>query len=158
MSPERKWTDAERTEAVRVFAEAGGPAAEEATGIPSATIRSWIHRSAVSGEAAVETVADATGVEVISDGPLRPWAERRGPLVHRLGQAAEQAVEATLDAVRVGRGRDARDLAVAAGILIDKAELLSGGATSRQESTSLNVTATRAEIERLRAELDGTAG
>jgi hypothetical protein len=53
-----------------------------------------------------------------------------------MGDAAELALETAVEALEDGKIRDAQSAAVTMAILVDKAQLLSGGATSRSEHLS----------------------
>lgn len=61
------------------------------------------------------------------------WAERRAVMVEEIGAAAHMALAQCVNATSVGQGRDAKDFATTLGILVDKAQLLSGAATARSE-------------------------
>lgn len=82
--------------------------------------------------------AKAAGLEPERDARAREahaavrqaWAQRRLDLVDQLGEATVTLLERTLTATD---GPDARGWATALAILVDKAQLLSGQATSRHE-------------------------
>ena len=118
--------------------------------IPEGTIRSWAYREQ-------GLVVRASGVElaVEEDGRALPWAQRHGEIVEKMGGLVAVAVERVRAAFEEDRLRDARDGAVALGILCDKAELLSGRATTRSESWSVSMSATdiAARIRELEEEL-----
>ena len=149
--PARRHSEAGQAEALDVAAREGFAAAEEASGIPSGTLRNLAHRASV-------------GVDLPPEVRALPWSRRRPYIVGELGQAAAEALTATRAAIAEGDLRSARDGAVTLGVLIDKAQLLDGGATGRFESANLHAVVEvpappsnlRAEIERLRAELGHT--
>lgn len=147
------YSDEERSEALTVAAEVGFAEAGRRLGIPSATLRSWVHRA--------EKVATGMGVEVSPAGVVLSWPERRERVVPKLGELAEEALGACHGALRAGKARDAQAFATTAAILIDKTQLLTGGASRRTESVSVSIDArvrrspeeVRAEVERMRREL-----
>lgn len=61
----------------------------------------------------------------------RQWANRRGEEANRAGITAQRARQAIVDALDARDDKMTRASAVAYGILIDKAQLLSGAATAR---------------------------
>ena len=117
------YSSAQRTEALRLYAERGPAEAARATGIPAATIRSWAKRSGAQplrsekGRAAVEA-------------SRLSWEQRRAELTVRLGEVAAGLLER---AAASGDAQKAKALMVALAVAIDKAELLSGRATVREE-------------------------
>jgi hypothetical protein len=52
-------------------------------------------------------------------------------MVHEMGDVAQRALEKVKDCIDAEKGRDAKDYATTMAILVDKAQLLSGGATQR---------------------------
>lgn len=129
-----QYTDEQRQQAVELYQSIGPKAAARQTGISDRTIQRW-----AKGEGVLADVADneektraarAANAERVS----RAWGDFReqealssGALAARLRAEIRDRVDAG------GEGKDIRDLAVTYGILIDKAELLSGQATSRIE-------------------------
>jgi len=77
------------------------------------------------------------------------WAERRATEADAAGITAAIARQRLVQALQGGDDKMTRAAAVAYGILIDKAQLLGGGATSRTET----ITAVDAELEALTAAL-----
>lgn len=63
------------------------------------------------------------------------WAERRAVMVEEIGATAHMALQQCVNATAKGYGRDAKDFATTLAILVDKAQLLSGDATSRHDVT-----------------------
>lgn len=155
MSPAKKWPDDVKATALDVFAREGCPAASKATGVPEGTIRSWAKRE---GERAGTRLAQRNGVEVdvVRSASVVPWRDRREPLVRDLGDAVVETLDEVRTAVKGGRLRDARDGAVTLGILVDKAQLLSGLATGRSESLSMSLGGS--ELARKIAELEQELG
>lgn len=144
--PARKWDEATKSRALELFAERGGAAAEVATGVPQATIRSWARRT-------VQAVEVTAGVELVAHDV--PWRERRAVVLAKTGDLVVLGIEETRKAFENGKLRDARDGAVAVGILIDKAQLLSGLATDRRESMSVHLSGAevQSQIKELEQEL-----
>ena len=64
-------------------------------------------------------------------GTLMPGGGRRHVRDDEVGRAAELALNEVVKSIETGNPKDAKDLATTMAILIDKAQLLSGGATSR---------------------------
>jgi hypothetical protein len=137
------WTQHKRAEALEVAARCGFAAASDATGVPSATIRSWARRA-------------GHGVEVVlpTDGRPLSWAERQPLLLDAHSQAAAEAVQAAREAMRKGKARDAQHYAVVSGIATEKALLLGGRATVRSENYSVTATVDDAEVRELDAETE----
>jgi len=131
------YSSAQRTEALRLYAERGPAEAARATGIPAATIRSWAKRSGAQplrsekGRAAVEA-------------SRLSWEQRRAELTVRLGEVAAGLLER---AAASGDAQKAKALMVALAVAIDKAELLSGRATVREERPLVAVTPEEAQRE-----------
>lgn len=138
--PPRKWSEAQRVEALELASSVGFAEAGRQLGMSRRTIESWARRA----QGAVEAAVPAATLAPTS----LPWAERRAALVPKLGTLVVDTADKIAEAVAEGRLRDARDGAVALGVLIDKAQLLAGGATSRSES--------RAAVVHLRRESDST--
>jgi hypothetical protein len=147
--PARKWDDATKATALELYAAEGGKVASERTGVPEGTIRNWVSRT-------TDAIEHAAGVEIVTTSAVTmPWSERREHVVKELGGLVQLAMERTRIAFESGKMRDARDGAVALAVLIDKAQLLSGGSTSRSEAFSVNMSPddVKARIAALEAEL-----
>lgn len=150
------WPRAQRAEATQLAAEVGAAEACRRTGVPAATLRSWVKRATDAG---IEVVP-AGDVEIVQGSTLA-WPERRRLLADRLHDLAVVSATAAREAVEDGATRKAKDLSVVFGIATDKALLLSGGATRRTETRNENLNvhvgrtdpAVAAEITRLRKEL-----
>lgn len=135
------WTPEHKTEALRLYQTEGTNAAAAATGVPPATIRSWAHRSGVAANCNEQRRANVQAQQLA-------WAERRGIMVEEIGAVAHKALAQTVAALELGKSRDAKDLATTMAILVDKAQLLSGGATSRSDHAD-----PRTKLAHLRDEL-----
>jgi hypothetical protein len=156
MPKRQPYPPAVRREALEIAGQANYQAASDATGVPTATIRSWAKRETDRAGAAARVVG---GVEVVGQPRIPPWSERRDGFIAGLGIAVELAAAQLRRALAEGRARDSRDLSVTTGILVDKVELLTG-ATNRSESYSVHgdvdLASMRAEVaanERRLAEL-----
>lgn len=136
------YTPEDRTHALALYVQYGAAQTEERTGIPAQTIRKWASREGMSRLAHARKNEQLGVVGVVRSA----WEERRVTLVHRLGEAAELALNATIEKIKGVPAEDeipavlpdlkaAKDAALTCAILIDKAQLLSGGATSRNEVT-----------------------
>ncbi len=125
-----KYTDTQKAEAVKLYDEHGTAETAKRTGITPRTIRRWAKAAGLVSEDNVEktTKARAVGARQVAEA----WGDFRESEATGAGTTATQVRDAILAAVDHGaRTRQARDLAVVYGILIDKAELLSGNATQR---------------------------
>jgi hypothetical protein len=148
------YSEAEKAKGLDLYQTVGPAAAAAQLGTSERTIHRW---AAAAG--LVEPVTDveqktraarAANAERVA----RVWADFReqealaaGALAARLRNELRTRVDSR------GEGKDLRDLAVTYGILIDKAELLSGQATSRIEvwaETELDQ-----ELKDLVAEMEG---
>lgn len=121
-----RYTDDERSRALELAARVGVGEASRLTGIAKGTIGSWAHRA---GTTVANTPERAELVRVAQ----MAWAERRAGLADELGHIAGRAVTLLLARIEdedIGN----RDLVAAVSALIDRAQLLSGGATGRQET------------------------
>jgi len=114
----------QKREALELYRQVGPAEASRRTGIKSATIRSWAHRNGEAGSEGAEQTRAATETARLS------WAQRRAELTDDTGAVAAQMLER----IKVSkRSSDARALAQAFSVLIDRAQLLDGGVTSRVE-------------------------
>lgn len=119
----RQYTPEQRTEALQLLATVGKAEAARQTGIPPGTIASWGSRNGVRA-------VDNERVQAAR----QAWTERRVVLADTLGEVADQAAMKLLDLVQaddVSVGELTRALAV----VVDRAQLLSGDATARNETT-----------------------
>jgi transposase-like protein len=140
----RRYTEAEKADAVALYLDHGPTIASDQTGIPSTTISSWAQRSGLASQRSEKLNAGVKASKLA-------WEERRTTLAHEMGQVAELALERchsaltgdslVIDAVnakgehydRIPNPSDAKNLALTMAILADKAQLLTGSATSRAE-------------------------
>lgn len=151
------YTDTQKTEALDAYTKVGTAEASRQTGISPTTIKRWAAQAGrvVQTNAEKTTTARAAAAERVQ----RVWGDYReaeamgsGAAASRLRSLALDAAEGTENTeervdpdtgvrgvVVTGQPPDAnaaKSLAIAYGIFIDKAELLSDRATSRIESWS----------------------
>lgn len=120
----RAYTAEQREEALALYREHGAAEAARRTGVTAGTIRAWASRGDVATERAEHQRAH------IEAARLR-WEERRTTMAHEIGETASRALDHVTTSIDSGKARDAKDYATTMAILVDKAQLLSGGATSR---------------------------
>ena len=121
----RIYTDDERNEALRLYAEEGLAAAVKATGIPKGTIGGWASERGIrtfgSERTAAATAAHLASVE-----------ERKAALAEKLLEVAELGVQVE---VRLLQGEASlRDVVGARTRAIHDLQLLTGAATGRTEA------------------------
>lgn len=126
------YTDDQRAEALALHLEHGTAEAARRTGIPTRTIIRWAGDAGQTAHATRERTEEARAAAAQAVSAV--WADYRSREAAAAGAAATAARRAVVDAVHEGDGSNARNLAIAYGIMIDKAELLSGNATSRIET------------------------
>lgn len=102
------------------------------TGIPKSTLSGWARTAGLDLAARSEAKTAAA-----TQAAQRKWAERRADLADRIGEGTELALDQAIAFLAAGRPRDAKDAATTLGILVDKAQLLAGDATSRSEHLGL---------------------
>jgi len=144
------WSSEQRTHALDLLRNGNTLAATaRTTGIPKQTLSGWAKAEGLdlNGRSEAKT-REAT------QAAQRKWAEVRAELADQSGDAARRLLAIISRAIDSGdmgitSARDAKDAATAMAILIDKAQLLGGGATSRTET----ITAVDAELEALTAAL-----
>ncbi|MGK2947778.1 MAG: transposase [Acidimicrobiales bacterium] len=136
----RTYTDEQKAEALALYASHGAAETARLTGVPEGTLQSWAHRSGVATACNENRRANVEALKT-------KWAERRLVMVHEIGAVAHMALAQAEAAVATGACKDAKDFATTMAILVDKAQLLSGEATSRTESRTTDQL--DREIERL---------
>lgn len=137
----RKWTQEQRETALAIYREHGPRAAAERTAIPLSTIGTWARAAGLSFNP--ERTENANRAKALR------WEERRRDLTDALGDAAAQLLTKALAA---DDGRAAQAFMTAAAIGVDKAQLLSGGVTTRHEV--LDAEKRRERVRQLTDELD----
>ncbi len=151
------YTDTAKTEALDAYTKVGTAEASRQTGISPTTIKRWAAQAGLVVQTNTQktTTARAAAAERVQ----RAWGDYReaeamgsGAAASRMRSLAVDAAEGTETTEEVyddatGRSRPvttgqppdaraAKDLAIAYGIFVDKAELLSDRATSRIETWS----------------------
>lgn len=136
------YTPEQRAEAVAMYAEHGPSYVEREMGIPKGTVTKW-------GQADGVETRFIENAEANVQASCLKWEQRRADLVHKMGELAEKAMQRVEDSLyeiehitdHKGNEIDARYTANSAkgyattmAILVDKAQLLSGAATTRNES------------------------
>jgi transcriptional regulator with XRE-family HTH domain len=124
----------------------------EQTGVALGTISKIARDEGIESPGAAQTEAAANATRIA-------WAQRRTALVDALGEAAAELLEKT----RTAGARDAQAFMTAVAIGVDKAQLLSGGVTSRHEQLDAQrrrdrILAMQDELAERRARKDGTTG
>lgn len=165
----RRYTEAEKAEALKAYAQQGPTAASEATGIPMGTIAAWAvrkgyakerHENAVGAVNAATTDLAVRRLELahgLLDDIAHLRAELFAPCVQRIvktvsavaGRTEAEIVDVELDQPTFA---EQTRIMTSIGIAVDKAQLLSGAATSRTET--LTGSDIDAEVTRLARELD----
>lgn len=121
------YTDDQRKHAVALADEVGPAEASRRTGIPRRTISAW--REPAQADVEKTQAARAAGNERVQ----RQWADFREQEALSAGAAANRLRQKIVESAERNDASMTRSAAVAYGILIDKAELLSGQATQRIE-------------------------
>lgn len=124
------YTPEQRAEAVALAVEVGTTEAASRLEMPKSTLNGWLSdedRAQMRARSAAKTSA-------ATEEATRRWALVRAELVGEAGDCAKALLALIRDHVEElapRNARDAKDLATAMAILVDKAQLLDGGATSR---------------------------
>lgn len=150
-----KYTEEQKREALKLYREHGAAEAAKRTGIPRGTIAAWANKVGATTER-LEKTRKATEAAADRAAKLREdlkldCRDRAVDLIQRMTELHIEFVGKDGRREEIDRASAAacKDYAVAAGVLIDKAELLDGRATSRQETR--NIDQMDREIERLLA-------
>lgn len=120
----RSYSDDDRLAAIVLAADLGPSATSRQLGIPKCTISRWCAAAGVD-------VRSQSRTRAATDAAGEKWHLRRLTVVDRLGNEAEAALACVQRALAADRLGAARQAATTMGTLIDKAQLLSGGATAR---------------------------
>lgn len=128
-----EYTADQRAEALHLYQEHGAVDASTRTGIPRRTISRWATRAGVVPQVNREKTEAARAVA--AEKVATVWADFRSREATASGAtaAAIRAVIRYQLQEHPENGRNLQSLAIAYGIMIDKAELLSGQATARIE-------------------------
>lgn len=122
--PRALHSDEFKREAVALAVSIGPAEAARQLDMKAPTLRSWCSRAGVATDATANTEA-ATALR------RARWEERRSEMVHDIGDAAAKALDKVLICLDQDSPRNAKDYATTMAILVDKAQLLSGGHTAR---------------------------
>ncbi len=128
----RTYTPEQKADALASYVEHGAAETARRTGIPEGTLVSWAHRNGVQSVATERTQAAVQAMQA-------KWAERRAVMVDEIGAVAHMALARVEQSIAKENpsGRDAKDFATTMAILVDKAQLLGGDATTRHENREL---------------------
>lgn len=121
----RRYTDAEKTEALAIYAEQGPTAAQAATGISKGTVTKWAQA------AGIETVASERNAKAVAAVKANHEV-RKSALAEKLMQIAEAGAARELEVI--GKSQ-LRDVVGARTRAIHDLQLLSGEATARTAHT-----------------------
>lgn len=134
MTERRRWSDDIKRRALELYVEFG-PAdaarllASDGHHVPAKTIAYWARQAGIQSDGAQKTAAATAAAHARFELRRAGFADRMGNLIDGLLDTAEQSLAAgDLQSVKVA--------AVAAAVFVDKAQLLSGGATARTEAAS----------------------
>lgn len=145
--PRRRYTDAERTAALELYRTDGPTAVQTQMGIHKGTVTRW------AKDAGIATVANERNAASLEAQRIA-WEERRTTLAHRMGEVAQHALELAETKLNDDKPSSAKDAVTTMAILVDKAQLLTGAATSRSEHVAADddtVNALRDELADRRA-------
>lgn len=130
-----KWTEAEKAKAVDEYVTTGNlGAAQRAAArgdgqIPGKnTIKGWAVKAGHDVEEI--TARSVAKTKAASEAASRKWADRRADMIDQFGDIAAVALDQTLFFLAIGNPSSAKDAATTCGILVDKAQVLSGAASS----------------------------
>ena len=127
MGRKRAYTDADRERARVAWEASGGSvrATARATGFPLATLQAWaeLWRNPPPAPLAPPAVYEAVYQMIRTD--------KKAEVIEAAWDAAKLAFERTVELIPLAT--DVQKVATAAAIAVDKAQLLSGGATARNE-------------------------
>jgi hypothetical protein len=115
-----------RARAIELAKHHGVTEAANRTGLDKSTISRWCTSAGIS-TVGNEQTRNATLAAA------QAWETRRQELAHDIGRVAQKALRKAENAVDGEQASDSRAYATTMAILIDKAQLLTGGATTRSE-------------------------
>lgn len=129
-----RYSQEQKAEALQLLASLGPHEASRLTRIPVGTIGSWGHRAGVKAPDnpafPLANRSKAVAAKQVA------FAERRADLGNRIGEIAAKIADRIDEELEAGARRDyqaIRNLSGSLSVLVDKAQLLSGGATTRTE-------------------------
>lgn len=119
------YTDQQKTEALELYVTHGPTETSRRTGIPKDTVSAWAAKAGLRTN--VSKTANGRAAQRIK------WEDRRDGMAHDLGRVAAKAIAWAERAIDSDDGKTAQTAITSAAIAIDKAQLLTGGATNRVE-------------------------
>lgn len=123
--PRVGYSQDQKTEAIALYVEVGPSEASRQTGVPKDTIAKWATQ--VGARTKISQTANGRAAQKLR------WEDRREGMAHDLGRVAAKAIAMAEVAVDAEDGKLAQTAVTVAAIAIDKAQLLTGGATNRVE-------------------------
>jgi len=152
----RRWTEEQRQQAQLLAERIGVTKAAKQLGMPYGTVAAMMSRTRNRVQV-VERVAP--DVAPILNSGAAEWDGTQQVTAARYGRLVAAQLTVAEELLRQERYREHKDVILASAIATDKAQLLSGHATSRSESRSLVVRTTaekvRALVDRLPAGAQG---
>lgn len=130
----RTYTQPEKADAVALYVEHGLAEAHHRTGIPKVNLKRWANTQGVDTAAIGERASAKTAAA--TQASQQRWADLRAAMADRSGDMATRVLavcEQYLEELVPTSVRDLQSLATTFGILVDKAQVLSNGATERIE-------------------------
>lgn len=121
-----------RAEALRLYPKHGTTETSRRTGVPKRTIIGWAKDAGLITHADEQKTAEARAHN--AERVQAAWGEYRETEAKHAGTTAATARHALEAAIEAKDPQLIRALAISYGVMIDKAELLSGRATSRIET------------------------
>jgi transposase-like protein len=112
---------------------ASATAIAKAAGVTTRTLYRWAKDAGIDVALRHETPVKTAAATAAN---TQAWAARKADMADRIGEAAEKALAVCAASLEAGQARNAQAAAITLGTLIDKAQLLSGAATSRNGSTA----------------------
>lgn len=122
--PRTKYTKAQRDEALKLYAQYGAAETARRTGIKRGTLQGWASRAGITVE-----LQENREQRVVA--ASQTWELIRADLANKIGQLAVKSADQLGEVLANASPREA---AIILAILVDKAQLLSGGPTARTES------------------------
>lgn len=156
------YTDEQKRKALELYRTDGPTAVQEQLGIPKSTVRQWARKAGVCTVRVAKTHAAteaAAADNAVHREALKLEARVRAlDLIDRMERAHVEFVgkDGRRETLDKATATACREYAVAAGILIDKAELLDGRATGRMDFR--NMDQIDRELERMLEEAARTNG
>lgn len=150
-----KYSAEQRAEAVSLYVDLGSREAwrtMQAKGVDVAesTIRAW----AKAGPDPVETKVVERRTTNVESAKLM-WQERRMELANKAGEAADEFLDHMRTAAKNGDADMVKALVPAFGVSVDKAQLLTGAPTGRDEHRQVSAAQMREVVEAKVVELRG---